>query len=178
MQLNPSKPAFNYKIQTGLFCMKHKEDIRTKWDVIMGSTLTKSKACTNFYTVITVFLAVKSCLTLCDPVDCSPPGSSLHGILQARILEWVAISSCRASSPPRDGTLVLLSQVRSSPLGHLGSLWSFNMLHRFWNQKEKLYFSNKAGFKLCYFIENIYVLIIILFTCISLPTSSAVQLSC
>ena len=33
------------------------------------------------------------CPTLCDPVDCSPPGSSVHGILQARILEWVAISS-------------------------------------------------------------------------------------
>ena len=34
----------------------------------------------------------QSCLTLCDPVDCSPPGSSIHGILQARTLEWVAIS--------------------------------------------------------------------------------------
>ena len=33
----------------------------------------------------------QSCLTLCDPMDCSPPGSSVHGILQARILEWVAI---------------------------------------------------------------------------------------
>ena len=33
---------------------------------------------------------LRSCLTLCDPVDCSPPGSSVHGILQARILEWVA----------------------------------------------------------------------------------------
>ena len=39
------------------------------------------------------------CLTLCDPVDCSPPASSVHGILQARILEWVAISSSRGSSP-------------------------------------------------------------------------------
>ena len=37
-------------------------------------------------------------LTLCDPVDCSPPGSSIHGILQARILEWVAISFSRGSS--------------------------------------------------------------------------------
>ena len=37
----------------------------------------------------------KLCLTLCDPVDCSPPGSSVHGILQARILEWVAISFSR-----------------------------------------------------------------------------------
>ena len=37
-------------------------------------------------------LASQSRLTLCDPMDCSPPGSSVHGILQARILEWVAIS--------------------------------------------------------------------------------------
>ena len=35
--------------------------------------------------------ALQPCLTLCDPVDCSPPGSSVHGIIQARILEWVAI---------------------------------------------------------------------------------------
>ena len=40
----------------------------------------------------------QSCPTLCDPVDCSPPGSSIHGILQARILEWVAISFSRGSS--------------------------------------------------------------------------------
>ena len=43
-------------------------------------------------------------LTLCDPVDCSPPGSSVHEILQARILEWVAISYSRGSSQPRDRT--------------------------------------------------------------------------
>ena len=48
----------------------------------------------------------QSCLTLCDPVDCSPPGSSIHGILQARILEWVAISFSRESSKPSDGTQV------------------------------------------------------------------------
>ena len=40
-----------------------------------------------------VVLLAKSCPTLCDPMDSSPPGSSVHGILQARILEWVAISS-------------------------------------------------------------------------------------
>ena len=44
------------------------------------------------------------CLTLCDPMDCSPPGSSTHGILQVRVLEWVAISSSRGSSQPRDQT--------------------------------------------------------------------------
>ena len=47
-----------------------------------------------------------SCLTLCDPVDCSPPGVSVHGILQARILEWVAMPSSRGSSRPRDQTCV------------------------------------------------------------------------
>ena len=41
------------------------------------------------------------CLTLCDPIDCSPPGSFVHGILQARILERVAISSSSGSSPAR-----------------------------------------------------------------------------
>ena len=40
----------------------------------------------------------QSCLTLCDPMDCSLPGSSVHGILQVRILEWVAISFSRGSS--------------------------------------------------------------------------------
>jgi len=36
----------------------------------------------------------RSCQTLCDPIDCSPPASSIHGIFQARVLEWVAISFC------------------------------------------------------------------------------------
>ena len=48
----------------------------------------------------------KSSLTLCDPMDYSPPGSSDHGILQARILEWVAISFSRGSSRPKDWTPV------------------------------------------------------------------------
>ena len=48
----------------------------------------------------------KSCLTLCDPRDCSLPGSSVHGILQARILEWVAILFSRESSQGRDWTWV------------------------------------------------------------------------
>ena len=55
------------------------------------------------------------CLTLRDPRDCSPPGSSVHGILQARVLKWVAISSSRESSPPRDRSWV-------SCIGRAGSL--------------------------------------------------------
>ena len=46
------------------------------------------------------------CPTLCDPMDCSLPGSSIHGIFQARILEWVAISFSRRSSQTRDWTQV------------------------------------------------------------------------
>ena len=47
-------------------------------------------------------LVTQSCLTFCDLMDCSPPDSSVRGILQARILEWVAISFSRGSSQPRD----------------------------------------------------------------------------
>ena len=56
-------------------------------------------------TAVVVWVA-QSCPTLCDPMDCSPPGSSVHGILQARILEWVAIPFSRVSSPPGDWTQV------------------------------------------------------------------------
>ena len=50
----------------------------------------------------------QSCPTVCDPMDCSLSGSSLHGVLQARILEWVAISFARGSSQPRDQMQVFL----------------------------------------------------------------------
>ena len=46
------------------------------------------------------------CPTLCDPMDCSLPGSSVHRIFQARVLDWVAIAFSRGSSPPRDRTQV------------------------------------------------------------------------
>ena len=51
-------------------------------------------------------LVAQSCLTLCDPIDCNPPGSSVYGILQARILEWVARPFSRGSPRPRDQTQV------------------------------------------------------------------------
>ena len=63
--------------------------------------------------------------TLCSPVDCSPPGSSVHGILQARVLEWVAISFSRGSPRPRDRTCVpcvsCIGRWILSQLGHRGS---------------------------------------------------------
>ena len=51
-------------------------------------------------------LVLQSCPTLCNPMNCSLPGSSVHEILQARILEWAAVSFSRGSSQPRDWTLV------------------------------------------------------------------------
>ena len=48
----------------------------------------------------------QSCPTLCDPMDCSLPGSSVHGIFQAIVLEWIVISFSRGSSRPRDRTQV------------------------------------------------------------------------
>ena len=53
---------------------------------------------------VCVLVDTQSCLTLCDPMDCSPPGSSVHGIPQARILEWVAMPFSKGSSQPRDRT--------------------------------------------------------------------------
>ena len=68
-------------------------------------------------------LVTKLCLTLCGPMDCSPPGSFVYGIFQARILEWVAISSSKGSSWPRDLFLHFLHcQADSLPWSHLGSL--------------------------------------------------------
>ena len=58
---------------------------------------------------VCVCACAQSCLTLFNPKDCSPPGSSVHGILQARILEWVAISSSKGYSWPRDQTRVSVS---------------------------------------------------------------------
>ena len=62
--------------------------------------------CIFFWTHYACVLVSQSCLTLCDPMDCSPPGSSDHGILQVRTLEWIVIPFSRGSFQPRDQTLV------------------------------------------------------------------------
>ena len=70
-------------------------------------------------------LVEQLCLTLCDPMDCSLPSSSVHGILQARVLEWVAISFSRdlphVGSEPRSPTLQadsLPTEPLGKPCGH------------------------------------------------------------
>ena len=59
----------------------------------------------GYFTIVCAQL-LSYILTVCNPMDCSPPRSSIHGISQARILEWGAISFSRGSSQPRDGTHV------------------------------------------------------------------------
>ena len=65
----------------------------------------------------------QSCLTLRDPMECSPPGSSVHGILQARVLKWVAISCSRGSRWPRDWTQV------SCFAGRFFTVWTTREAH-------------------------------------------------
>ena len=62
----------------------------------------------------------QSCLTLCNPIDCSLTGSSFHRIFQARILEWVAISISRGSSWPRNWTQISHPAGRLYHLSHQG----------------------------------------------------------
>ena len=73
-------------------------------------------------------------------MDCSPPGSSVHGILQARILEWVAIPFSRGSSRPRDQTQV------SCTAGGLFTVWATLTFYRMVNS-EQLYANEKNNGK-------------------------------
>ena len=75
------------------------------WRVSWRHLLLERKAMTNLVSE-RVSEVAQSCPTLWDPMDCSIPGSSVHGIFQARVLEWVAISFSRGSSRPRDRTRV------------------------------------------------------------------------
>ena len=87
---------------------------------------------------------LQSCLTLCDSMGCNPPGSSVHGILPARMLEWVAMSSSRGSSRPRDRTRVSYVAIQGLNL-HLCLLhWQVGSL--------PLAPPGKSYFKLKYFI--------------------------
>ena len=95
----------------------------------------------------------QSCPTLCDPVDCSPPGFSIHGIFQAWVLEWVAISFSRGSSWPRSPALQA-DALPSEPPGYLpifdiGKVISFFLkvehLREFYFYNEKLNFTIKIN---------------------------------
>ena len=71
------------------------------------TTLSKKGKCRKIHSdTVYMLKSIQLCSTLCDPMDCSLPGSSVHGILQARTLEWGAVPSPRGSSRPRDWTRI------------------------------------------------------------------------
>ena len=85
----------NFKVYYKAYCSKH-----------CGPGKQKEKHTYQRDTMVYVPQSLQSCLTFCDLMDYSLPGSSVHGISQARILEWVAMHSSRGSSQPRNRTCV------------------------------------------------------------------------
>ena len=101
----------------------------------------------------------QSCPTLCDPMNCSLPGSSIHGILQARVLEWVAISFSRGSSRPRDRTWV------SCIVGRCFTIWAtrevsavatFNQLFSSVVSQDSNIYNHRGTCKKCKFLSPIW----------------------
>ena len=96
-----------------------------------------------------VFLVAQSGPTLCNPMDCSLPGSSVHGTFQARILEWVAISFSRRSSQPRDRTQV------SRVVGRHLTAWATGEVPgQKRERKISLLFINRGGGDACMYIAQ------------------------
>ena len=128
----PKSSSWNCSI-TGFICERDLEEFPAMYDSVFRSSYTLSSVC------------VLNRVWLCNPMDCSPPGSSVHGTFQARILEWVAISSSRGSSRPRDSSCVCCAPALAdgftfdSPLlphshsvsGVLGILPSIFPIHHF-----------------------------------------------
>ena len=100
-----------------LNCLRMNRRIDSKWLKIPNQPL-------HLYPLLHLYIylwvcakLLQSCPTLCNPVDCSPPGSFVHRILQARILDWVAIPSSRKSSWPRNWTHISCGIFTTEPLG-------------------------------------------------------------
>ena len=118
----PNKLAFK-RLKSTLNSDKFLTGLRA-YSLAQMLTKSKTKCPVDKYIIISKYLhnlygrkevegseVAQSCPTLCDPTDCSPPGSSVRGILQARVPEWVAIPFSRVSSQPRDRTLVSCRQI-------------------------------------------------------------------
>ena len=96
-------------------CLENPLDGGAWWATVHGVAKNRTRLsdfvsstyfCVDTSEYVVLCLVTLSGLTLCDPMDCSLPGSSAMGILQARILDWVAMPSSRGSCPPRDRTCI------------------------------------------------------------------------
>ena len=97
----------------------------------------------------------QSCLTLCDHMDCNPAGSLVHGIFQAWILEWVAISFSRGSSQPRDPTWV------SHNVGRRFTIWATREAQKRWPHNFSVVFLNlcsRSRIYLDFLFQSLYYL--------------------
>ena len=88
------------------------------------------------YRVHAAHSVTQSCLTLCNPIDCSPPGSSFHGIFQAGMLEWVAISYSRGSSGSRDWTHVSCISFIGRQILYYWATWEAPQIQHGWPQNQ------------------------------------------
>ena len=93
----------------------------------MKMLMYRMNLCIMYLNIAVLCWVAQSCLTLCDPMDHSPPGSSVHGILQASILEWVAMPSSSGFSQPSDWTEV------SCFAGGFFTIWATREAQEYWS---------------------------------------------
>ena len=113
-----------------------RESFYASWLGFCWDSLTKPRLLIGLYHITSYFEIFRNyflmaflgypCLLACDPLDCSPPGSSVHGVLQARILEWVSISFSREYSRPSDRTCVSCD---SCIAGEFFTYWATRVAH-------------------------------------------------
>ena len=96
---------------------------------------------------------LQSCLTLCDPMDCCPPGSSDHGLFQARIFEWFAISYSRGSSQPRNQTHI---SYISCIVGRVVYHWAI------WEAHTESWWTEPRSFPIAYIDTHTHTLFLLL----------------
>ena len=123
------------KVRHQRMVMSLTDGLRGYWGPEIGPTV--SDAC------VSVCACTHTCPTLCNPIDDSPPGSSVHGIFQARILEWVAISSSRGSSKGRDQTWVSCVSCIGRQILYHCTTWELKP--KYWQRSPNHYGWEKRG---------------------------------
>ena len=161
------------------FCPSNGEICKANNCVLFTTAILRSicRVCVCVCVCVCARSVAQSCLTLCNPLDCSPPDSSVLGILQARILEWVVLSSSRGFSWPRDQLHLLYCRILYS-WATGGSLFyrvgqSWNSKQSSWNEITKCFMVTSQSQSLC---PSLGLFPIHLLPC--LPPTFPVQIRC